>query len=44
VLSGQGVDRCPQARYSLQDAWMAAFDADDLTIPPELDRRGEIAG
>jgi hypothetical protein len=22
-------------------AWMAACDADDLTIPPELDRRGE---
>jgi len=30
-------------RGAYQDAWMAVCDADDLTIPPELDRRGEVA-
>jgi putative DNA primase/helicase len=30
-------------RGPCEDAWRAACDVDDLTIPPELDRRGEIA-
>ena len=30
-------------RGACQDAWMAVCDADDLTIPPLLDRRGEVA-
>ena len=30
-------------RGACQAAWMAACDADDLTIPSYLDRRGEVA-
>ena len=32
-----------QAKQLGITAWMAVCDADDLTIPPELDRRGEVA-
>jgi hypothetical protein len=37
-----GEDSAWLHRGACEGAWRAACDADDLTIPPELDRRGEI--